>query len=155
MQNRPSILGTGSFGHTFVPMTLEKSDPKRLVILSRDKMKSLDMAKIYGGDLPRPRLPRRRARQGPVGRALNGIDYVVHAVATRIVPTAEYNPFDGIKTNVLGAMNLIVASIARCVALSTDRASSPLNLYGATKRASDTLFVAAWVVKSTAKIGKI
>ncbi len=150
MQNRPSILvtgGTGSFGHTFVPMTLEKYDPKRLVILSRDEMKQWEMAKIYGGD-PRVRFFLGDVRdKDRLERALDGIDYVVHAAATKIVPTAEYNPFECIKTNVLGAMNLIDAcidrGIKRCVALSTDKASSPLNLYGATKLASDKLFVAA------------
>lgn len=139
--------GTGSFGHAFVPMTLEKYNPKRLVILSRDEMKQWEMAKLYGDD------PRVRFFIGDVRdkdrlyRALNGIDYVVHAAATKIVPTAEYNPFECIKTNIDGAMNLIDACIdrgvKRVVALSTDKASSPINLYGATKLASDKLFVAS------------
>ncbi|WP_417277140.1 UDP-N-acetylglucosamine 4,6-dehydratase (inverting) [Castellaniella sp.] len=138
--------GTGSFGHTFVPMTLEKYNPKRIIILSRDEMKQWEMAKIYGND------SRVRFFIGDVRdkdrlyRALDGVDYVVHAAATKIVPTAEYNPFECVKTNVMGAMNLIDACIdqgvKRVVALSTDKASSPINLYGATKLASDKLFVA-------------
>lgn len=138
--------GTGSFGHTFVPMTLAKYNPKKIVILSRDEMKQWEMAKLFKDD------PRVRFFIGDVRdkdrlyRALDGIDYVVHAAATKIVPTAEYNPFECIKTNVNGAMNLIDACIDRgvkgCVALSTDKASSPINLYGATKLTSDKLFVA-------------
>lgn len=138
--------GTGSFGHTFVPMTLKKFNPRRLVIYSRDEMKQWEMAKLYGND------ERVRFFIGDVrdkerlSRALNGIDYVVHAAATKIVPTAEYNPFECVKTNVFGAMNLIDACIdqgvKRVVALSTDKASSPANLYGATKLTSDKLFIA-------------
>jgi len=137
--------GTGSFGHTFVPMTLKKYNPKKLVILSRDEMKQWEMAKLYKDD------PRVRFMIGDVRdkdrlyRALDGIDYVVHAAATKIVPTAEYDPFECVKTNVFGAMNLIDACIdkgvKRIVALSTDKASSPANLYGATKLTSDRLFV--------------
>lgn len=149
MLNDRSILvtgGTGSFGHTFVPMTLAKFNPRRLVIFSRDEMKQWEMAKLFGHD------DRVRFFIGDVRdkdrllRALDGIDYVVHAAATKIVPTAEYNPFECVKTNVLGAMNLIDACIdrkvKRVVALSTDKASSPANLYGATKLTSDKLFVA-------------
>ncbi len=137
--------GTGSFGHTFVPMTLEKYDPKKIIIFSRDEMKQWEMAKLFQGD------PRVRFFVGDVRdkdrlyRALDGVDYVVHAAATKIVPTAEYNPFECIKTNIIGAMNLIDACIdkgvKRVVALSTDKASSPINLYGATKLASDKVFV--------------
>lgn len=149
MLTNSSILvtgGTGSFGHFFVPMTLAKYNPKRLVIYSRDEMKQWEMAKLYGDD------DRVRFFIGDVRdkerlvRALNGIDYVVHAAATKIVPTAEYNPFECVKTNVNGAMNLIDASldagVKRIVALSTDKASSPINLYGATKLTSDKLFIA-------------
>lgn len=149
MFRNKSILvtgGTGSFGNTFVPMTLEKYDPKKIVVFSRDEMKQWDMAKKFQGD------PRVRFFIGDVRdkdrlyRALDGIDYVVHAAATKIVPTAEYNPFECVKTNVIGAMNLIDACIdkgvKRVVALSTDKASSPVNLYGATKLASDKMFVA-------------
>lgn len=138
--------GTGSFGSRFIPMTLEKYNPRRLIIYSRDEMKQWDMAKKYGDD------PRVRFFIGDVRdrdrlyRALDGVDFVVHAAATKIVPTAEYNPFECVKTNINGAMNVIDACIdtgvKRCVALSTDKASSPINLYGATKLASDKLFVA-------------
>ena len=138
--------GTGSFGHTFVPMTLARYNPKRLVIFSRDEMKQWEMAKLYGDD-ERVRFFIGDVRdKDRLSRALDGIDYVVHAAATKIVPTAEYNPFECVKTNVMGAMNLIDAcidrGIKRVVALSTDKASSPVNLYGATKLASDKLFVA-------------
>jgi UDP-N-acetylglucosamine 4,6-dehydratase (inverting) len=149
MLNNSSILitgGTGSFGHTFVPMTLAKFNPSRLVIYSRDEMKQWEMAHKYKDD--------RRVRffigdirdKDRLARALNGIDFVVHAAATKIVPTAEYNPFECVKTNVFGAMNLIDACIdkgvKRVVSLSTDKASSPINLYGATKLTSDKLFIA-------------
>lgn len=138
--------GTGSFGNTFVPMTLEKYNPKKIIIYSRDEMKQWNMAKKFQGD------KRVRFFIGDVRdkerlyRALDGVDYVVHAAATKIVPTAEYNPFECIKTNVNGAMNLIDACIdsgvKRLVALSTDKASSPVNLYGATKLCSDKIFIA-------------
>lgn len=138
--------GTGSFGNTFVPMTLAKFNPRKIIIFSRDEMKQWEMAKKFEGD------NRVRFFIGDVRdkdrlyRALDGVDYVVHAAATKIVPTAEYNPFECIKTNVNGAMNLIDACIDKgvrgVVALSTDKASSPINLYGATKLTSDKLFVA-------------
>tara|TARA_B100000787_G_C16197929_1_gene302343 strand:+ start:4703 stop:5701 length:999 start_codon:yes stop_codon:yes gene_type:complete len=137
--------GTGSFGHCFVPMTLKKYNPKKIIILSRDEMKQWEMAKLYEGD------DRVRFFIGDVRdrdrlyRALDGVDYVVHAAATKIVPTAEYNPFECVKTNINGAMNVIDAAIdsrvKSVVALSTDKASSPINLYGATKLCSDKLFV--------------
>lgn len=137
--------GTGSFGHAFVPLTLAKYNPRRLVIFSRDEMKQWEMAKLYGSD-PRVRFFIGDVRdKDRLHRALGGIDFVVHAAATKIVPTAEYNPFECVKTNIIGAMNLIDAcidqGIKRVVALSTDKASSPANLYGATKLASDKLFV--------------
>lgn len=148
MFDNSSILitgGTGSFGHTFVPMLLEKYNPRKVIIFSRDEMKQWEMAKKFTGD------QRVRFFIGDVRdkdrlyRALDGVDFVVHAAATKIVPTAEYNPFECIKTNINGAMNLIDACIdkgvKRVVALSTDKASSPINLYGATKLASDKLFV--------------
>lgn len=138
--------GTGSFGNAFVPMTLRKYNPEKLIIFSRDEMKQWEMAKKFEGD-PRVRFfigdVRDRER---LYRATKGVDVVVHAAATKIVPTAEYNPFEAVKTNVLGAMNVIDACIdngvSKVVALSTDKASSPINLYGATKLASDKLFVA-------------
>ena len=149
MLTNSSILltgGTGSFGHTFVPMTLSKYNPRRLVIYSRDEMKQWEMAKLYAGD-ERVRFFIGDVRdKDRLSRALSGVDYVVHAAATKIVPTAEYNPFECVKTNVLGAMNLIDACIdkgvKRVVALSTDKACSPANLYGATKLTSDKLFIA-------------
>ena len=150
MLSGKSILitgGTGSFGKNFVPLTLEKYNPRRIIVYSRDEMKQWDMAKNFQND------SRVRFFIGDVRdrdrlyRALDGVDYVVHAAATKIVPTAEYNPFECIKTNINGAMNLIDACIdkgvKRVVALSTDKASSPVNLYGATKLASDKLFVAS------------
>jgi UDP-N-acetylglucosamine 4,6-dehydratase/5-epimerase len=149
MLSNSSILitgGTGSFGNAFVPMTLAKYNPKRIVVFSRDEMKQWEMAKQFEGD------SRVRFFIGDVRdkdrlyRALDGVDFVVHAAATKIVPTAEYNPFECVKTNIYGAMNLIDACIDKgvkhVVALSTDKASSPINLYGATKLASDKLFVA-------------
>ena len=149
MFNNMTILltgGTGSFGHEFTKMTLEKYNPKRLIIFSRDEMKQWEMGKLYSND-PRIRFfigdVRDRER---LQRAMNGIDFVVHAAATKIVPTAEYNPFECIKTNVNGAMNVIDAAIdnkvKRVIALSTDKASSPINLYGASKLASDKMFIA-------------
>jgi UDP-N-acetylglucosamine 4,6-dehydratase/5-epimerase len=149
MLTNQSILvtgGTGSFGNAFVPMTLQRYNPRRIIVYSRDEMKQWEMAKRFQGD-DRVRFfigdVRDRER---LYRALDGVDYVVHAAATKIVPTAEYNPFECVKTNVNGAMNLIDAAIdkrvKRVVALSTDKASSPINLYGATKLASDKLFVA-------------
>lgn len=150
MLSGKSILitgGTGSFGHAFLPLTLARYNPSRMIIYSRDEMKQWEMAKKYQGD--------RRIRffigdvrdRERLYRALDGVDYVVHAAATKIVPTAEYNPFECVKTNINGAMNLIDACIdkgvKRVVALSTDKASSPVNLYGATKLASDKLFVAS------------
>lgn len=138
--------GTGSFGNAFVPMTLEKYSPKKIIIYSRDEMKQWEMAKKFQND-PRVRFFIGDIRdKDRLHRALDGVDYVVHAAATKIVPTAEYNPFECIKTNINGAMNLIDVcidrGIKRVVALSTDKASSPVNLYGATKLASDKLFIA-------------
>ena len=139
--------GTGSFGNKFVEMTLKEFNPNKIIIFSRDEMKQWEMAKKYPND------PRVRFFIGDVRdkerlyRALDGVDYIVHAAATKIVPTAEYNPFECIKTNINGAMNVIDAAIdkgiKKVVALSTDKACNPVNLYGATKLASDKLFVAA------------
>jgi UDP-N-acetylglucosamine 4,6-dehydratase/5-epimerase len=149
IENKTILItgGTGSFGQTFTSILLENFNPKKIIIFSRDEMKQWEMAKKY------PNEPRIRFFIGDVRdkdrlmRALDGVDLVVHAAATKIVPTAEYNPFECIKTNIMGAMNLIDAcidkKISKVVALSTDKASSPINLYGATKLASDKLFVAA------------
>ena len=149
MKSNSDILitgGTGSFGNAFVRETLKKFNPKRLIILSRDEMKQWEMAKRFADD-SRVRFFIGDVRdKDRLHRAMDGVDYVVHAAATKIVPTAEYNPFECIKTNVNGAMNVIDAAIDRgvkkVVALSTDKASSPINLYGASKLASDKLFVA-------------
>jgi UDP-N-acetylglucosamine 4,6-dehydratase len=138
--------GTGSFGNAFISRTLSTLNPKKIIVFSRDEIKQWEMARSFQDDV-RVRFfigdIRDRER---LYRALDGVDYVVHAAATKIVPTAEYNPFECVKTNVNGAMNLIDACIDKkvksVVALSTDKASSPTNLYGATKLTSDKLFVA-------------
>jgi len=137
--------GTGSFGNAFVRKVLADSDPQRVIVFSRDEMKQWEMAKYFESD------SRVRFFVGDVRdrdrmyRAVDGVDYVVHAAATKIVTTAEYNPFEAVKTNILGAMNVVDACIdmgvKKVVALSTDKASSPINLYGATKLASDKLFI--------------
>jgi len=151
--NGQSILvtgGTGSFGTAFVKHVLTHwPDIRRLVVFSRDELKQFDMSMIYGTK----NFPAMRYFLGDVRdrdrlrRALDGIDIVVHAAALKQVPAAEYNPFEVIKTNVIGAENLIEAcldtGVKRVVALSTDKAASPINLYGASKLASDKLFVAA------------
>jgi UDP-N-acetylglucosamine 4,6-dehydratase/5-epimerase len=157
MLTNKSILitgGTGSFGKAFVKTVLEQyPNIKRLVVFSRDELKQYEMGQEFSdrkyaglryfiGDIrDEPRLR----------RALEGIDVVVHAAALKQVPAAEYNPFECIKTNVLGAQNLIEAcldsNVQRVVALSTDKAAAPINLYGATKLCSDKLFVAANNIK--------
>lgn len=149
MFNNKSILitgGTGSFGQEFVKTLLEDFKPARVVVFSRDELKQYEMAQKYNApslryflgdirDLPR------------LTQATEGIDIVIHAAALKQVPAAEYNPFECIKTNVLGAQNVIEACLAnnvqRVVALSTDKAAAPVNLYGATKLCSDKLFIAA------------
>lgn len=139
--------GTGSFGKKFLEMTLKNYNPKKIIIFSRDEMKQWNLSQKYlDEDRIRFFIGDVRDRQR-LYRAFDGVDFVIHAAATKIVPTAEYNPFECIKTNVNGAMNVIDAAIDRkvkgVVALSTDKASSPVNLYGATKLASDKLFVSA------------
>ncbi|MEM6628532.1 MAG: UDP-N-acetylglucosamine 4,6-dehydratase (inverting) [Bacteroidota bacterium] len=142
--------GTGSFGKMFVKMVLEKHpDIKRLVIYSRDELKQYEMQQVY----PLSKYPQVRFFIGDVRdgarfkRACEGINTIVHAAALKQVPTAEFNPFECIKTNVLGAQNVIEAAydcgVKRVVALSTDKAAAPINLYGATKLCSDKLFIAA------------
>ena len=150
MLKNSSILitgGTGSFGHSFVSLTLKKYNPKRLVIFSRDEMKQWEMAKLYKDD-SRVRFFIGDVRdKDRLHRALHNVDFVVHAAAAKIVTTAEYDPFECTKTNIIGAMNLIDTCIdqqvKKVVALSTDKASSPINLYGATKLVSDKLFTAS------------
>ena len=149
MLKNSSILvtgGTGSFGQAFIPMTLKKYNPERIVVFSRDEMKQWEMEKKFAND-SRVRFFIGDVRdKDRLRRALYGIDFVVHAAATKIVPTAEYNPFECVKTNIQGAMNIIDScidtNVKRVVALSTDKASSPANLYGATKLVSDKLFIA-------------
>ncbi len=148
--NNKNILitgGTGSFGTKFAELTLKYQKPKKLVIFSRDEMKQWEMAKKFKKD-KRVRFFLGDVRdKDRLNRALDGIDLVVHAAATKIVPTAEYNPFEAVKTNIFGCMNLIDVAIDRniskIVALSTDKASNPINLYGATKLAADKLFTAS------------
>jgi UDP-N-acetylglucosamine 4,6-dehydratase/5-epimerase len=139
--------GTGSFGNRFVKLTLKKYNPKKIIIYSRDEMKQWEMSKLYIND---PRVVfmigdiRDKER---LNTAVQNVEYVVHAAATKIVPLAEYNPQECIKTNINGATNLIDVciqnNVKKVIALSTDKASNPINLYGATKLASDKLFIAA------------
>jgi len=147
--------GTGSFGSKFIPMTLKNYNPARIIVYSRDEMKQWEMQQKYEND-PRVRFFIGDVRdKDRLRRAFCGVDYVVHAAATKIVPTAEYNPFECIKTNVIGAMNVIDAAldagVKRVVALSTDKASDPINLYGASKLSSDKLFVAGGVYSGSAE----
>lgn len=139
--------GTGSFGKKFIDTCLKKYNPDKIIVYSRDEMKQWEMSNSYPGE------NRLRYFIGDVrdkerlNRALSDVDIVIHAAATKIVPTAEYNPFECIKTNIHGAMNVIDCSIdqnvPRVIALSTDKASSPINLYGATKLCADKLMIAA------------
>ena len=157
MLNGRSVLvtgGTGSFGQAFVARALERyRDIRRLVIYSRDELKQFEMSQVYSErDYPAIRYFIGDVRDADrLRRALEGIDIVVHAAALKQVPAAEYNPFECIKTNVLGAQNLIEAcldmGVRRVVALSTDKAAAPINLYGATKLCSDKLFIAANNIK--------
>jgi UDP-N-acetylglucosamine 4,6-dehydratase (inverting) len=151
MLNEKSILvtgGTGSFGKAFVNLVLGRYPGiRRLVVFSRDELKQFEMAQKYR-DVASIRFFLGDVRENArLRRALEGIDYVVHAAALKQIPAAEYNPFEVIKTNVLGAQNVIEACfdshVTRIVALSTDKAAAPINLYGATKLCSDKLFVAA------------
>lgn len=137
--------GTGSFGKAFISYALANLEPQRLVIFSRDELKQYEVRQKFNDD------PRLRWFIGDVRdeqrlrRAMHGVDYVVHAAALKQVDTAEYNPFEFVKTNVMGSQNVIEAaidtSVKRVVALSTDKASSPINLYGATKLTADKLFI--------------
>jgi len=149
MFNEKAILitgGTGSFGRRFVATILERYQPRRLVVFSRDELKQYEMAQDFNGSCMRYFLGDVRDRQRLV-QAMEGIDIVIHAAALKQVPAAEYNPMECIKTNVHGAENVIHAALEsevdKVIALSTDKAANPINLYGATKLASDKLFVAA------------
>jgi len=150
MLKQSSLLvtgGTGSFGRAFVRYALDKLDPHRLVVLSRDELKQSEMRAELNND------PRLRFFIGDIRdrdrlrRAMHNVDFVVHAAALKQVDTAEYNPFEYIQTNIIGSQHVIEAAldagVERVIALSTDKASSPVNLYGATKLAADKLFIAA------------
>ena len=138
--------GTGSFGKEFVKLILERYKPKKLIIYSRDELKQFEMKSVFHKDCMRYFLGDVRDRDR-LTQAMNEVDFVIHAAALKQVPAAEYNPMECIKTNIHGAENVIQASLANGVesvmALSTDKAANPINLYGATKLASDKLFVAA------------
>jgi UDP-N-acetylglucosamine 4,6-dehydratase/5-epimerase len=147
--NDKSILitgGTGSFGKQFVRGVLERYKPKKVIIYSRDELKQFEMEQDFHDDCMRYFIGDVRDRDRLV-QAMNGVDYVIHAAALKQVPAAEYNPMECIKTNIHGAENVIHAALAnevkKVIALSTDKAANPINLYGATKLASDKLFVAA------------
>ena len=149
MFNDKSILitgGTGSFGKHYTRTLLERYKPRRLVIYSRDELKQFEMEQTYNHDCMRYFIGDVRDRDRLV-QAMRGVDYVIHAAALKQVPAAEYNPMECIKTNIHGAENVIHAALAnnveKVIALSTDKAANPINLYGATKLASDKLFVAA------------
>ena len=150
MLNDKTILitgGTGSFGKKCTEIILKKYKPKKLIIFSRDELKQFDMSQIFSFQ----KYPCMRYFIGDVRdkerlyRAFQGVDYVIHAAALKQVPAAEYNPFEAVKTNILGAENIINVSIdkgvKKVVALSTDKAANPINLYGATKLCSDKLFI--------------
>ncbi len=149
MFNNKSILitgGTGSFGKALTGTLLERYSPKKIIIFSRDELKQYEMQKTFNQSCMRYFIG--DVRDGErLMQAMNGVDYVVHAAALKQVPAAEYNPMECIKTNIYGAENVIKAALAndvrRVIALSTDKAVNPINLYGATKLASDKLFVAA------------
>lgn len=151
MLNGKNILitgGTGSFGKEATKIILDRYKPRRLIIFSRDELKQFEMSQIY----PMSKFSCIRYFIGDVRdkerlyRALHGVDYVIHAAALKQVPAAEYNPFEAIKTNIMGAQNIINVCIdkgvKRVIALSTDKAANPINLYGATKLCSDKLFIA-------------
>lgn len=153
MLNNKVILvtgGTGSFGKKFIRTVLNNYKPKKLIIFSRDELKQFDMqqSRIYDkeGVLMRYFLGDVRDEKRLL-RAMEGVDYVIHTAALKQVPAAEYNPFEAIKTNIIGGQNVINASIdagvKKVIALSTDKAAAPINLYGATKLCSDKLFIAA------------
>ena len=139
--------GTGSFGKKFIELTLNKFNPKRIIVYSRDEMKQWTMSQNYIANNKIEFIIGDIRDKERLNSVLSDVQIVIHAAATKIVPTAEYNPFECIKTNINGAMNLIEICkekrIEKVIALSTDKASNPVNLYGATKLASDKLFVAA------------
>ena len=149
LKNKTILLtgGTGSFGSAFVPLTIKKFKPKKLIIYSRDESKQWDMRILYSKSKNIQFVIGDVRDYETLKKTMVGVDYVVHAAATKIVPTAETNPFECIKTNINGSMNVINAALENKVknvlALSTDKACNPANLYGATKLAADKLFVSA------------
>lgn len=149
MFDNKSILitgGTGSFGKKYVQTLLDRYKPKKIIIYSRDELKQFEMQQVFNDDCMRYFIGDVRD-QARLRRAMRGVDYVIHAAALKQVPAAEYNPMECIKTNIDGAENVIEAAldneVEKVIALSTDKAANPINLYGATKLASDKLFVAA------------
>jgi UDP-N-acetylglucosamine 4,6-dehydratase len=149
MFNDKSILitgGTGSFGKKYVQTILSRYKPKKIIIYSRDELKQYEMAQKFNANCMRYFIGDVRDKERLV-QAMSGVDYVIHAAALKHVPAAEYNPMECIKTNIYGAENVIhaalVNNVEKVIALSTDKAANPINLYGATKLASDKLFVAA------------
>ena len=149
MFNNKNILitgGTGSFGKKFINILLETYKPNKVIVYSRDELKQFEMGQVYNDPCMRYFIGDVRDRDRLM-LAMKGVDYVVHAAALKQVPAAEYNPMECIKTNIMGAQNVIDACIAnnveKVIALSTDKAANPINLYGATKLASDKLFTAA------------
>jgi UDP-N-acetylglucosamine 4,6-dehydratase len=153
MFNDKSILitgGTGSFGKRCVKMLLEQYKPKKIIVFSRDELKQFEMSQEFNQPCMRYFIGDVRDEKR-VTQAMYGIDYVIHAAALKQVPAAEYNPSECIKTNISGAENVISAAIAndvkKVIALSTDKAANPINLYGATKLVSDKLFIAANNIK--------
>lgn len=157
MFNGKSVLitgGTGSFGKCYTQTLLKRYKPKKIVIFSRDELKQYEMAQTYNAPCMRYFLGDVRD-ESRLKEATIGIDYIIHAAALKQVPAAEYNPTECIKTNIYGAQNVISAAlsngISKVIALSTDKAANPINLYGATKLASDKLFVAANNIAGTRK----
>ena len=149
MFDNKSILitgGTGSFGKKYVETLLKYHNPKKIIIYSRDELKQFEMQQVFNHPCMRYVIGDVRDKER-LTQAMNGVDYVIHGAALKHVPAAEYNPTECIKTNINGAENVISAAIAnnviKVIALSTDKAANPINLYGATKLASDKLFVAA------------
>lgn len=149
MFNNKSILitgGTGSFGRKFVKILLERYTPKKVIVFSRDELKQFEMSQLFNKPCMRYFIGDVRD-EARLEKAMYKVDYVVHAAALKQVPAAEYNPMECIKTNVMGAQNVIDAAIKcgvkKVIALSTDKAANPVNLYGATKLCSDKLFTAA------------
>lgn len=149
MFNGKNILitgGTGSFGKKFTEIILKKYKPNKIIIYSRDELKQFEMAQVFNDNCMRYFIGDVRDKDRLL-KATRGVDFIIHAAALKHVPIAEYNPMECIKTNIMGAQNIIDASIEnnvnKVIALSTDKAANPVNLYGATKLASDKLFVAA------------